>query len=78
MFINVLKYGKGEIVYLTAARLYASADAKTEVRTITGEYFLYDVKELNSRYRVTVKPEYCGNTPAGKYVTGYVDKNEIR
>lgn len=78
VFSNVLKYGKGEKVYLTGAKLYASVDSKTEVRTITGEYFLYDGKDLNGRYRVTVKPEYCGNTPAGKYVTGYVDKNELR
>ncbi|MDD6825165.1 MAG: hypothetical protein PUE12_03490 [Oscillospiraceae bacterium] len=35
----------------------------------------YDGKELNGRYRVTVKSEYCGNTPAGKYVSGHVDKN---
>ncbi|MDD6825167.1 MAG: peptidoglycan recognition family protein [Oscillospiraceae bacterium] len=78
VFSNVLKYGKGEKVYLAGAKLYASADSKTEVRTITGEYFLYDGKKLNGRYRVTVKQEYCGNTPAGKYVTGYVDKNEMR
>ena len=78
VFSNVLKYGKGEKVYLADAKLYASADSKTEVRTIAGEYYLYDGKELNGRYRVTVKPEYCGNTPAGKYVTGYVDKNNMR
>ena len=78
VFSNVLKYGKGEKVYLAGAKLYASADSKIEVRTIAGEYFLYDGKELNGRYRVTVKPEYCGNTPAGKYVTGYVDKNDMK
>ena len=78
VFSNVLKYGKGEKVYLAGAKLYASADSKTEVRTITGEYYLYDGKELNGRYRVTVKPEYCSNTPAGKYVTGDVDKSEMR
>ena len=32
----------------------------------------------NGRYRVTVKSDYCGNTPVWKYVTGYVDKNEMR
>ena len=78
VFSNVLKYGKGEKVYLAGAKLYASADSKTEVRTIAGEYYLYDGKKLNGRYRVTVKPEYCGNMPAGKYVTGYVDKNDMR
>ena len=78
VFSNILKYGKGEIVYLTAAKLYASAYTNTESKTITGEYYLYDGKELNGRYRVTVKAEYCGNTPAGKYVTGYVDKNDMR
>ena len=78
VFSNVLNYGKGEVVYLTAAKLYSSTYTNTESKTITGEYYLYDGKELNGRYRVTVKPEYCGNTPAGKYVTGYVDKNDMR
>ncbi|MDO5149907.1 MAG: hypothetical protein Q4D76_10985 [Oscillospiraceae bacterium] len=39
---------------------------------------LYDGMKFNGGYRVTVKAEYCGNTPAGKYVTGYVDKSEMR
>ena len=78
VFSNVLKYGKGEVVYLTAAKLYSSAYTNTESKTITGEYYLYDGKELNGRYRVTVKSDYCGNTPVWKYVTGYVDKNEMR
>ena len=39
---------------------------------------LYDGMKFNGGYRVTVKPEYCGNTLAGKYVTGYVDKSEMR
>ena len=76
--VLVLNYGKGEVVYLTAAKLYSSTYTNTESKTITGEYYLYDGKERNGRYRVTVKPEYCGNTPAGKYVTGYVDKNDMR
>ncbi|MDO5149903.1 MAG: hypothetical protein Q4D76_10965 [Oscillospiraceae bacterium] len=78
VFSNVLKYRKGEVVYLTAAKLYSSAYTNTESKTITGEYYLYDGKELNGRYRVTVKSDYCGNTPVWKYVTGYVDKSGMR
>ncbi len=53
--------------------LFASATTTKASRRISGNYYLYDgIACKNGRYRITVKAEYCGKKPAGKYVTGYV------
>lgn len=54
--------------------LYADESATTPSSYLPkGMYYIYDGKCCkNGRFRVTTKAEYCGKTPAGKYVTGYV------
>lgn len=32
---------------------------------------------VNGRMRITNEKKNCGNTPIGKYVTGWVDKKNI-
>lgn len=39
--------------------------------------YLYDGVEVNGRYRITTKSGYCGKTPIGQYVTGWVEKKDI-
>lgn len=73
----VLKsYTKGTKVELNNATLYVSATATSGIKR-SGTYYIYDGNAVNGRYRITTKPEYCGNTPAGKYVTGWVNKADI-
>ena len=67
---------KGDKVTLKNAVLYASSTAKSGVRK-TGTFYLYDGVEVNGRYRITTKAGYCGRTPIGKYVTGWVDKKDL-
>ncbi len=77
VFSNVLKYVKGEKVKLTNAKLYGSADAKEPAKEVTGEYYLYDGVNINDRYRITTRLSYCGSTPIGQYVTGFVNKKDM-
>jgi len=76
VFSNGKSYAKGAKVTLKNTALYASAAAKTGVKR-SGTYYLYDGIVVNGRMRVTTKPEFCGNTPIGKYVTGWVNKSDI-
>lgn len=76
VFSNGKSYAKGTKVTLNGATLYASATAKTGAKR-SGTYYLYDGIVVNGRMRVTTKPEFCGNTPIGKYVTGWVEKKDI-
>ena len=69
-------YTKGTKVELNNATLYVSATAASGTKR-SGAYYIYDGNAVNGRYRITTKPEYCGNTPAGKYVTGWVNKADI-
>lgn len=67
---------KGDKVTLKNTVLYASSTAKSGVKK-SGAFYLYDSVEVNGRYRITTKAGYCGRTPTGKYVTGWVEKKDI-
>ena len=73
---NGKSYAKGTKVTLNGATLYASATAKTGAKR-SGSYFIYDGMVVNGRMRITNEKKNCGNTPIGKYVTGWVDKKNI-
>ena len=67
---------KGDKVMLKNTVLYASSSAKSGTKK-SGTFYLYDAIEVNGRYRVTTKAAFCGRTPIGKYVTGWVNKKDI-
>ena len=67
---------KGDKIKLKNTTLYASSTAKSGVKK-TGTFYLYDGVEVNGRYRITTKAGYCGRTPIGRYVTGWVDKKDL-
>lgn len=71
-------YAKGRAVRLNNAALYGSASAKTAAGRKTGTYYLYDGVEISGRYRITTSAANCGKTPTGNYVTGYINKADIR
>lgn len=66
-------YSKGSAVNLSKKPLYASSTSKTVVGRKTGKYYIYDGVKTNGRYRITNQAKYCGKTPAGLYVTGWVE-----
>lgn len=71
-------YAKGRAVRLDNVALYGSATAKTAAGRKTGTYYLYDGVEISGRYRITTSAANCGKTPTGNYVTGYINKSDIR
>ena len=74
VYTNGSKFTKGQKVAIRAnTPLFASAETTSVTRRISGTYYLYDgIACKNGRYRITTKPEFCGKTPVGQYVTGYV------
>lgn len=74
VYSNASKFVKGQKVSLKIGTpLFASEVTKNVSRRISGTYYLYDgVACKNGRYRITTEAKYCGRTPMGKYVTGYV------
>ncbi len=71
-------YAKGRAIRLNNTALFGSASAKTAAGRKTGTYYLYDGVEISGRYRITNSAANCGKTPMGKYVTGYINKADIR
>ncbi len=66
------KPARGKKVTLKNVKLYATSKDIKEVNTLSGEYYIYDGKLLNGRYRITNTAENVGKTPIGSYVTGFV------
>lgn len=71
-------YAKGRAVRLNNVALYGSASSKTAAGRKTGTYYLYDGVEISGRYRITTSAVNCGKTPTGNYVTGYINKADIK
>lgn len=71
---------RGEKVTIAdQAQLFANESTSTpSSRLRGGTYYVYDGKVCkNGRYRITTRAEYCGKTPTGKYVTGYVSIDKM-
>ena len=81
---NALRYdwkqGQAVRLYKAKTQLFANDTATTPAATLpAGVYYIYDGVQCKlGRYRVTTRKEYCGKTPAGKYVTGYVSVDNFQ
>ena len=76
VFTVVKAHKKGDTITLKNTVLYASSTTKSGVKK-TGTFYLYDGVEVNGRYRITTKYTFCGKNSIGKYVTGWVNKNDL-
>ena len=72
-------WSKGQKVTIrTNTPLFASAETTAISKRISGTYYIYDgVAYKNGRYRITTRADYCGKTPVGQYVTGYVSADNF-
>ncbi len=68
---------KGQKITLKNTPVYISADTKKLSVRKSGAYYIYDGILINSRFRITNKPERAGKKPLYKNVTGYVNKSDI-
>lgn len=67
------KHGEGQLITLLHKNLYRDAYTKTYNKQISGSFYVYDGEEVNKRYRITTRRQYCGKLPASEYVTGFVE-----
>lgn len=67
-------FTKGQKVQIRAnTPLFANAETTVHSSRISGTYYIYDgIPCHNGRYRITTRADYCGKTPSGQYVTGFV------
>ena len=63
----------GKSIYLSGTPIYVSSDSTRIAAHLTGEYYLYDGKNINGRYRICDSLSDVGKTPIGSYVTGWID-----
>lgn len=63
---------KGKKVALKSIPLYATSTSTAVIRRLTGTFYLYDGIAVNGRYRITTSQQYCGKSPVGAYVTGWI------
>lgn len=70
-------FSAGDKVTLKNAKLFVNSTASTEVKTIDGEYYIYDGKVLNGRLRITNSQSRVGKKPIDDNVTGYVKKEDL-
>lgn len=71
-------YKAGTKIRIVNAPLYVSSTAKTpSVKKKTGNFYIYDGIEINSRYRITTRKDYVKSKPLDKKVTGYINKSDI-
>ena len=75
------KFAKGQAVHIGSnVPLFANETTTTPASRLTaGTYYIYDgVPCKLGRYRITTTAAYCGRTPVGKYVTGYVSWDNFK
>ena len=68
----------GKEVKLNSTPLYASASSSRYSSRKTGTYYVYSDEVIKGRIRITNKKENVGRTPAGSFVTGFVNVSDIK
>jgi len=68
--------GAGDTVKLSNDTIYASASA-TNGSKKTGTFYVYSNEVINGRIRITNSKSNVGKTPAGTYVTGFVNVSDV-
>lgn len=72
-----MAFTKGQKVTLNKTAVYVSSDAKTAATTKTGTFYIWSAAVIKSRIRITDKAANAGKSPAGTYVTGWVNIKSI-
>lgn len=73
-----VKLVAGQKITLKNVKLYATSTTTKEANTVSGDYYVYDGKLINNRYRITNSAANVGKTPVGNYVTGFVKSSDLR
>ncbi len=73
-----VSYTQGSKVTLKNTNVYTSSTATKASGIKTGTFYLYDGKNTKGRYRITTSKANCGKTPPANYVTGWINKTDIK
>ncbi len=71
-------YKAGTKLTLSNVGLYASCTSKTAICFVTGDYYLYDGKEIDGMLRICPKSANVGKEPVAENVTGWVKASDIK
>ena len=71
-------FNAGQKVVLKNAKLYSSAYTDRVSNYISGTYYIYDGIYFEGRYRITNSLKNVERKPMSKYVTGFVDRYDMR
>jgi GH25 family lysozyme M1 (1,4-beta-N-acetylmuramidase) len=71
-------FAAGQKVVLKNAKLYSSAWSDVVKNHLSGTYYIYDGIYFEGRYRVTNSLSNVERKPIGKYVTGFVHRDDMR
>lgn len=73
-----MAYSSGQQIKISGAALYVSSDAKKAAAYKSGTYYIWNGTVINGRIRITNTKSNCGRTPAGVYVTGWINTSSIQ
>jgi len=68
----------GQKLSLKNVKVYASATAKNYSNILTGTYYVYNNSIVNNRVRITIKSSYVNKMPIANYVSGWINKSDIK
>jgi hypothetical protein len=68
----------GDKITLNNANLYNSSSIKTAKDVLTGDYYLYDVKVVNNRIRITNLKTNVGLKPIAQHTLGWVEIDKVK
>ena len=71
-------YAKGTKLSLNKVKVFASSSAKASSAVVTGSYWIYDGQVINNRLRITNRAQSVGKTPIAIYVSGWINKSDIK
>lgn len=67
----------GDRITLNNANLYNSTSIKTAKDVLTGDYYIYDIRTVNNRIRITNLKTNVGLKPIAQHTLGWVDIDDI-
>ena len=70
-------YYTGQKITLKNAAAYVASDSKKSVGTKSGTFYIWSAATKCGRIRITNSKSNCGKTPAGKYVTCWINTTAI-
>ena len=73
-----IEISSGSQITLSNTPLYTTASVSSSCGKKSGTYWIYDNEVVNNRIKITNSKDNVGKKPVGTYVTGWINKNDIK